>query len=390
MRIINLLYQGSNINYGVWISAISTAQILKDRFGVYSEIWYPKTSNPLENPSVKTVQLERTSTKEVKKMIEQYQLNPKDTIIQTHGSWRYTSRWGYIFKKLGYKWIYHPHGMLNQHGFEEKGLKKSIYWHLIEQFLMKHADVIRLVSSPEALDLKWKLKNSPPLCIIPNGVEATHFDSSAKDKVLRYVLFMSRLFHGKGVVPMVKGWLNSQLNNNSDYQLVIAGPDQGELEKINLLLKSNPTSNIRYIGPIYREEKEKWLNSSSFYILPSYSEAFSTSILEGMAHGLIPIITPNCNFPEVFNEGLGIKIETSPTSIARQLNNLPTLEDPDMYALQERCAHFIQNHYTLDQVAQKQYDLFLELIRGKLETKSGTYLWNPIQAVKGSIIGKLT
>lgn len=385
MRIINLLYKGSRINYGVWISAISTAQILHDRYGVSSEVWFPQTDTPLLHSSVQTVQLSSTSTKVIPKLIRTHQLNPKDTVIQTHGSWRYQSRWGFIFQKLGFKWVYHPHGMLNTHGFEEKGFKKQIYWRLIERFLLKQADAVRLVTSVEQADLIAQSGESNKLWVIANGIDAINPDLTSKDVSKRTVLFMSRLFHGKGVVPLVEGWLKSQLNDHPNFELVIAGPDQGELEKINQLLNTFTTSNIKYIGPIYNQEKENWLKRSSYYILPSVSEAFSTSILEGMSYGLIPVITPNCNFPEVFAEGIGLKITTDAKGIRAGLNQLPAFRPDQISQLQKRAATFVNEHYTLDKIAAKQYDLFQSL----LQSKPSTIRLNPVQRIKGHLISSL-
>ena len=390
MRIINLLYKGSKINYGVWVSAVSTAPLLKRNYGVTSEIWFPKTAKPLLNDAVKTVQLENTTTRAINHLIQEHQLDPRDTIIQTHGSWRYTSRWGYIFKKMGFKWVYHPHGMLNQHGFEEKGIKKKVYWHLMEKFLVNQADTVRLVSSPEAIDLKQRLANPPQMMVIPNGIDTVKEDISKKDKAQRYILFMSRLFHGKGVIPMVEGWLQSQLNNHSDFQLVIAGPDQGELEKVNQLLDTHPTSNISYIGPIYNQEKENWLKRSSFYILPSVSEAFSTSILEGMVNGLIPIITPNCNFPEVFQEGLGIKITTRSEGIAAGLNQILSMDDRQIELMQQKAITFANANYSLDKITELQYKMFETLLQGTHAESKRSSHWSPLHVLKGTIIGKLT
>ncbi len=367
MRVINILDNGTNINYGVWISAISTIRILKERYGVESQIWYPQTDHPLQKEGIHTLGVADTSLKVLKKYIKELELSPRDTIIQTHGSWRFPSRWGNFFHQMGFNWIYHPHGMLNKHGFAQKSWKKIFYWYLKEQFFLKNADAVRLVSQPEKEDLIELVPHTKSqLMVIPNGIELVDHTLSKPNTHKRYVLFMSRLFHGKGVVPMVKGWLNSILNNNSDYELIIAGPDQGELEKMNTLLEEKRTSNISYIGPIYGETKKGWLQKASFFILPSFSEAFSTSILEAMSHGAIPIITPNCNFPEVFEQQLGYEITTDPKDIEVIFNQLVGLPEQEIKIKQQKGAKFIAENYTLDKIAVKQFQIFEEMLNRKI------------------------
>ena len=366
MRVINILDNGTNINYGVWISAISTVNILKSKFGVDSQVWYPKTDHSLQADGIQTLGVEETSLKNIKNYIKYLKLSPGDTVIQTHGSWRYPSRWGYYFHQLGYNWVYNPHGMLNKHGFAQKSWKKLAYWYAVEQFLLKKADQIRLVSKPERDDLLKLIGNRKNnMMVIPNGIQPEPIESIPTSNDKRYVLFMSRLFHGKGVVPMVRGWLASELNNNSDYELIIAGPDQGELEKINALLGETISSNVSYVGPIYGEVKKTWLQKASFYVLPSFSEAFSTSILEAMAGGLVPIITPYCNFPEVFEKQLGIRITTEVASIKSGFNSILQLSDQEILDKQRRAIAFVNENYTLDRIAEQQHDLFQRMLTQK-------------------------
>ncbi|MEJ0030745.1 MAG: glycosyltransferase [Bacteroidota bacterium] len=85
---------------------------------------------------------------------------------------------------------------------------------------------------------------------------------------------------------MVEAWhaINSQ---NNSVKLIIAGPDEGELKHIQHLIKGN----VEYAGAVYGDGKKKLLNEASYYLLPSYSEGFPTSVLEAMSYGQIPLIS---------------------------------------------------------------------------------------------------
>jgi hypothetical protein len=72
----------------------------------------------------------------------------------THGSWRFPTRWGYKLSRLGYKWIYLPHGMLEPWSLRKHKLKKSIYFSLFEIPMVRKADMVGGTSTPEFANLK--------------------------------------------------------------------------------------------------------------------------------------------------------------------------------------------------------------------------------------------
>src|ERR1035437_5313496 len=74
-----------------------------------------------------------------------------------------------------------------------------------------------------------------PVAIIPNGVEIPEFPLPKIKKTSgqpRRALFLSRIHPKKGLLNLVKAWAEiqkSEIRNQklSDWELVIAGPDEG-------------------------------------------------------------------------------------------------------------------------------------------------------------------
>jgi len=229
-------------------------------------------------------------------------------------------------------------------------------------------------------------------------------------------LFLGRLHIKKGVVPLVKAWLDSSLWNDNRFQLIIAGPDEGELDRIKYLLDGvserqpegrrsklevrsqrvnvkdeklktlNETNeqgvasnqslppitqdpkpntqnpNIHIPGPIYGPEKTNLLLKSHFFLLPSQSEGFPTSIIEAMTCGCIPIITDGCNFPEAIEAGVSERIEFNISSIRNKLEEVSTWNNNEIENISIKVKEFVDNHYSLALIARKQYDLILKTI----------------------------
>jgi glycosyltransferase involved in cell wall biosynthesis len=121
--------------------------------------------------------------------------------------------------------------------------------------------------------------------------------------------------------------------------------------------------NIELLGPVYGEDKEALLRQSQFYVLPSFSEGFPTSVLEAMQHGLVPIISPGCNFPDVFDHGLGIRVETDVESIRTGLERAVAIEPAEFLGLAGRSQAFIAEAYTYKTIAVRQADLYSRLLK---------------------------
>ena len=177
------------------------------------------------------------------------------------------------------------------------------------------------------------------------------------------VLYMARLHHKKGIIPLVEAWLKSNLLNNERYELIIAGPDDGELANLEKTLPNKTTvTNIRYLGAVYGEAKTKLLEQSSFFVLPSHSEGFPTSVLEAMQYGLVPLISSGCNFPEVFEKKLALKTEPNSGEIKTVLNNLSNYTASDLSSWAANCQTFVFENYSLNKIAEQQFNAFTKLI----------------------------
>jgi glycosyltransferase involved in cell wall biosynthesis len=369
MRIINIVDRLDRVNFGIWNAAIATAAELRQRFEVSSEIWFPESTREAEDHELNGALprgLGALGMDQLERMITEAGLNPGSDIIVSHGCWQYPTRWGRALKKRGFTWMAVPHGMLEQWSVSQKRIRKWVYFHGVEKPALKRADKIRAVGRPELDTLTNIFKHD--LVWMPNGVPARHENPDTLDKPLhRVVLFMARLHHKKGVLPLLEGWKASPLCNRDGYCLKIAGPDDGELERMERFLRDNDSvRNIEYLGAVYGGKKESLLRESPFYILPSFSEGFPTSVLEAMLNGLVPIISKGCNFPDVFEKQLGMEVEPEMKSVKSALEKVLEM-DPVMFAeTSAKARAYIEETYTYEILAAKQFDFYKRLLKRRL------------------------
>lgn len=358
MRIINLVDFVAPINTGIWKAAISTADILQEKYGVASEIWFPDTQYKKQNFGTATpIILEGISSAELQKQIQARELNSQEDIIISHGAWQYPTHWAHQLKRKGFRWVYTPHGMLEPWSMSQKWFKKWLYFKIYEGRFARKADAVRAVGRPELENLRKEFSKS---ILIPNGVPITEIINYQKADIPRKMLFMGRLHHKKGVIPLAEAWSKSNLAKNHDFELIFAGPDEGELEQLKAIISTQ--TNISYIGAVFGEAKTQLLSKCHYFALPSFSEGFPTSVVEAMQFGILPLISDGCNFPEAIEADVAIRISPNVNDIVAALNELPAIT-PDLHlAITNKCQKLILEHYSLARIAQQQFELYSKLL----------------------------
>jgi L-malate glycosyltransferase len=111
-----------------------------------------------------------------------------------------------------------------------------------------------------------------------------------------------------------------------------------------------------------------WLRSMDIFVLPSYSEAFSNSLLEAMACGCSVIGSRVGGTPELIgsNEERGFLFESGNTAdLAAKLGRL--IEDQALRCeLASRAARFVRENLTIEIAAQRTAAIYDELLKRKL------------------------
>ncbi len=344
---------------GVFTAATNTASYLFNKHNVLSELWFPGSNYGNTFKEVESVSLPDRGVSFLKKMIKERDLCPNSDIIVTHSPWSYQSGWGYDLAQQGFKWIFVAHGTLQPTYLAQKWLKKKIYYELVEKRLLSKVSIIRAISEPEKNNLQKKFPDKK-IVVIPNGYEILSAERQVK-KEKTIFLYMGRLHHQKRVVQLARAWISSSLNNKPSYELIIAGPDDGELINLERILKQS--SNVRYVGAIYGLEKEDWFSKSSFFILPSIGEGFPVSVTEAAGRGLIPVITEGCNFPEILENGLAVKTGINSEEIKSSVELCGSFDEYTIQKMSNKVIQFMKGNYSIEIIAEKQYELYKNLLR---------------------------
>ena len=228
--------------------------------------------------------------------------------------------------------VYHTHGFFDPWILNRSRWKKRLVHWLFENANFQHARLWRALTAKEADQIRSQGIKSP-VVVVPVGLDAASFDVpfSAGDEIQTPLVpqlvkqrrfravFISRLHPKKGLDLLLGAWAQLAAERR-DWELIIAGPDEGAAATVDRLIQQfELADSVRRVGKISHESKVKLLKSADVFVLPSYSEGFTSAILEAMAAALPVVATRECNFPELFQQGGGWECAVTPDSLTDAL-----------------------------------------------------------------------
>jgi poly(glycerol-phosphate) alpha-glucosyltransferase len=299
-------------------------------------------------------------------------------ILSTHGLWKYCSvasrRW---HRWTGRPYIVHPHGMLESWALRNARLKKQIAGLLYENQHLRGAACLRALCEPEAESIRaYGIAN--PICVIPNGVdlpapnerleaESVAFRTFAPDR--RLLLYLGRLHPKKNLANLIRAWkqtLDSHPQAGEEWVLAIAGWDQAgyrcELKK--LTSHYGLTASVRFLGPLFGQDKDAAYRACDAFILPSLSEGLPMAVLEAWAYAKPVLMTAECNVPEGFAAGAAVQIGTTAAEIAAGINQLTEMSDSDRTVMGGRGHALVATRFSWPRIGEQMRSVYEWVLGG--------------------------
>ncbi len=296
-------------------------------------------------------------------------------LLHIHEVWQYpqiaSSR---IARQNKIPYIWAPRASLEPWRMKHKGWKKRAYFRAFGKGIMKYASCMHAVSGGE-VDGFRQLGFRGPIAVVPNGISPDEFSKLPEGHIAegiwpelinrKVVLFLSRLSPEKGLDQLLPAWADIVRNNrSSDLLLVLAGPDDRGYRKVldEIIFSYNLQQHIFFTGMVSDDTKLALISRSNIYVLPSYSEGFSNSLLENLAAGVPALITPGCNFPEAVHGGAAICVEPYRDSIAEGLTTLINMPVCDLLEMGKKGRELVLGSYTWDVAARRLVTVYRSIL----------------------------
>ena len=296
--------------------------------------------------------------------------------VHVHGLWEQSTLVACRgARRQGIPYVVSAHGMLDSWALQNKHLKKFLYSVLIERKNVEKASCLHALTKAEAEDYR-RFGCTSPIAIIPNGVSVPERLTSAEFlsqhpalKGKRLFLFLGRIHFKKGLDLLIRSWRQIILRW-PDAHLILAGPDfEGTQAEISKLIEEQGVGNhVDFTGMLQGDLKWSAFAAAECFVLPSYSEGLSISVLEAMAVGLPVIVSEQCNLPEVAEFEAGWVIPATVESLQNALTAVLENSPKSNAAIGQRGRDFVSRRYNWAHVADQMVEIYRWVEGGAMPT----------------------
>ena len=304
------------------------------------------------------------------KAIKRLQNSNQYHIIHTHG-WA-TMLAGYLTALLDKKVmvINGEHGTLYY---------KSIQQRMIQRFLFNRMKLNLSVSAALANEVSRKFKiDKSRFKPILNGVDTNKFSPDQKQREqIRSELSISddqlvvgsvgRLVTVKNYPSLIKAFkLVKEKVPNALLLFAGDGPNKAKLEQ--LTEDQGVKSSVRFLGR--REDVPAVMNAYDLFVLPSFREGLSNTILEAMSSGLPAIVSNVGGSPEIVVNGqTGFLFEVD--DIQQLSSNIISLfeNSEQLNTFSSNARQHVVNNYSLETMVNNYQNVYQELIDASQELR---------------------
>jgi len=290
-------------------------------------------------------------------------------ILHTHGVWEpMMPASAAVARRLGVPYTIAPHGMLDPVVMSVARLKKRVALASTHRAFFAGAAFFHMLNEDEAR-LAGPLLRGRPTRVIPNGIFVEEFEDPPPADAFhadhpelkgeRYVLFLGRLAHKKGLDYLADAF-DILLRSVDGVRLVVAGPDGGQRAPFEAQVRRLGIGDrVHLVGPLYGHDKLAALRGAAVFCLPSRQEGFSIAITEALALGVPVVVSRACHYPEVTHAGAGVETELDPADVADALARV--LADRAGAQAMGAAGHtLVRERFTWPSVARRSIECYRE------------------------------
>lgn len=235
-------------------------------------------------------------------------------------------------------------------------------------------DVVVVLSRAER-DAWQALLPDQAVAVVPNGIDCAafrRFNRPAHDpQALLRVVYVGRLARGKGLDELLEG-LRLAREQGVAARLVLAGTGPEEPRLRRRVREAGLADDVSFAGAAFGEHKARLLSVSDVLALPSYSEGLPYALLEAMAAGVVPLVTPVGAVPDVVEDGVhgALVAPRDAPALARALRRLAA-DRAALARMSAACRQRVAAEYSLERMAEDFSLLYCSLIPSWAASRAG-------------------
>jgi len=261
-----------------------------------------------------------------------------------------------VAKLAGARVVYQVHG--------GSALEFTAGSRLLERFARRAArwpDAVVVLSQAEAETFReWAPGQAVE--VVANGIDLRLFQlytrTAAESGAPVRLIYIGRLADGKGLGETIEA-VRLARTRGVAARLILAGGGSLEGALRRQVRECGLGREVSFAGPAHGEHKARLLSQADAFVLASYSEGLPYALLEAMAAGVVPIVTPVGAIPEVVADGEhGLVVQPRDAgAIAAAIQRL-ALQRGEVERMSSACRARIAAAYSIERVARDFTQLY--------------------------------
>jgi glycosyltransferase involved in cell wall biosynthesis len=212
---------------------------------------------------------------------------------------------------------------------------------------------------------------SDKIVVIPNGVDATRFESYECSRQFRsryasdqekIILYVGRLVPEKGANVLL-GAMPGVLSSHPEAKLVVVGEGYYKEELMRIAGRLNISSKAYFTGYVDDWTLGSLYKCASIAVFPSLYEPFGIVALEAMASGVPVVVSNTGGLSEIVENNVnGLKVEPNNSeALSRAISRL--LDNPDLAEnLKQEAFKKVTRIYNWQAIAETTAELYFQTL----------------------------
>ena len=219
------------------------------------------------------------------------------------------------------KIIWSPRGELFDSAVQNSK-QKRLFFSFLNSILSPKV-VFHATSRQERETVNRYLPSVNKIAVIPNYFELPEKEGRKRQES-PYFIYVGRINPLKALDNLLRGLAMSTRFMQSDYRLLLVGPDQASYSQVLKVLarQLGIESRVEFLPGLYGKKKYQAYSNALFTFLVSHSENFGNVVIESLSQGT-PVVAAKGTPWECLDEsGAGFWIENDPQSISKCVDEI--------------------------------------------------------------------
>lgn len=335
---------------------------LNKRIDVQADILVTKPKEPLMGNGeewIKAVENDEKTPFGISANLYKALMQTDADIYHTNGLWRYCNHApAVVARQKGKPFVLTPHGMLYPEALQHsKWQKKLLGWAYVNRDI-REAACIHVTCEEEMQHIR-ALGLTNPVAVIPNPIPETHLKEyvlKAKKVTFGY---LGRLHPRKRIERVIEALALLSEEERQKCELVIMGSGEPSYE---VFLRERVAhlglSNVRFLGFVEGEAKERQLAQIHALFVPSDFENFGMIVAEALREGTPVFASTGTPWRVLQEKGCGWWQEPTPENIKTVMRELLSMTPEKLDEMGRIGRSLVAEQFSDQAVAQQMKELY--------------------------------